>query len=67
MQNIIWQKIEALQQEIRELKSLVKKSGTKKQGLGSLYGLLKDTKIKVSWKEFMDAKKIWFPHMKHIK
>lgn len=67
MQNMIWQKIEALQQEIKELKSLTKKGGAKKQGIGSLYGLLKGTKIKVSWKEFMDAKKIWSPHMKHIK
>lgn len=70
MQNMIWQKIEALQQEIDSLKNLSKKSGgkkVKKQDISSLYGLLKDVKLKVSWREFMEAKKIWSPHMKHIK
>lgn len=67
MQNIIWEKIEALQQEIVALKNLLRENKAKKvkKGDGSLYGILKG--VKFSWKEFMEAKKIWSPHMKHIK
>ena len=65
MQNIIWQKIESLQTEIKRLKTLSKKSKAIKDDDKSLYGILKG--IKFSWKDFMEAKKIWKPHMTHIK
>lgn len=67
MQNIIWQKIEALQQETVALKNLSRENKAKKvkKGAGSLYGILKG--VKFSWKDFMEAKKIWSLHMKHIK
>ena len=67
MQNIIWQKIESLQTEIDALKNLSKENKGKKvkKGVGSLYGILKG--VKFSWKDFMEAKKIWSPHMKHLK
>jgi Asp-tRNA(Asn)/Glu-tRNA(Gln) amidotransferase A subunit family amidase len=64
MQNIIWRKIESLQQEIKQLKNLSKKSEAKKNSNASLYGILKG--VKFSWKDFIEAKKIWRPHMKHI-
>ena len=65
MQNMIWQKIEGLEQEIKQLKNLSKKSGDKKESNDPLNGILKG--LKFSWKDFMEAKKIWIPHMKHLK
>ena len=65
MQNMIWQKIEGLQKEIVALKNLSKKSGGKKakeQSHDSLYGLLKDTGVKFSWKDFQEAKRAIFSH-----
>ena len=69
MQNIIWQKIEALQQEIEQLKSLYKKpkkNAIKKNKSLSIEGLLKG--IKFSDREINEAQKAIFSHSEdHIK
>lgn len=69
MQNIIWQKIDSLQQEIEQLKSLYKKpkkSAVKKNKPLSIEGMLKG--IKFSNKEIDEAQKAIFSHSQnHIK
>lgn len=69
MQNMIWQKIEGLQQEITQLKNLSKtskKKVVKKNESLSIEGLLKG--IKFSDKEIYEAQKAIFSHSEdHIK
>ena len=60
MQTIPWQKIKALENEIKQLKSINKP--TKKIKGKSLYGILKG--IEVSEKDFKEAKEALFPHVK---
>ncbi len=76
---IPWQKIKALEEEIKQLKSINKPS--KKTKGKSLYGILKAKPsdiegilkgVQSSWKDFQEAKKIWFDekhllHQKHQK
>lgn len=60
MQTIPWQKIKALEQEIKQLKSVNKPS---KKGKGKfLYGILKG--VKVSEKDFKEAEEALFLHIK---
>lgn len=56
MQTIPWQKIKALEEEIKQLKA-VNKPAKKTQGK-SLYGFLKG--VKVSEKDFKEAEKALF-------
>lgn len=65
---IPWQKIKALEDEIKALKSLGKKQ-SKKTKSKSLYGILKTKPssiegilkgVNVSWKDFQEVKKMWF-------
>lgn len=61
MQTIIpWQKIKALEEEIKQLKA-VDKPVKKTQGK-SLYGILEG--MKVSEEDFKEAEKSLFPHIK---
>lgn len=61
MQNTIpWQKIKALEEEIKQLKAVNKPS--KKPKGKSLYGILKG--VKVSEKDFKEAEEALFPHVK---
>lgn len=79
---IPWQKIKALEDEIKVLKSLgkktIKKPSNKKNNLkgilkskpSSIEGILKG--VGSTWKDFKEAKKIWFDeehilHQKHKK
>lgn len=57
---IPWQKIKSLEEEIRQLKSINKPS--KKTKGKTLYGILKG--VKVSEKDFQEAEKVLFPHIK---
>ena len=71
MQNIPWQKIKALEEEIKALKSLGKKTKaqkkTSKSGSKSLYGIIKDAP-EITWEEFQQTKKVLFTHLKsHLK
>lgn len=74
MQTIPWQKIKSLEEEIKALKSLNKKTSKKTAGKeskpSSIEGILKG--VHASWKDFQEAKKIWFDedhllHQKHKK
>jgi len=67
MQTIPWQKIESLQKEIKQLKSLGKKKVGKKSGPLSIEGMLKG--VDVTWNDFQEVKKIWFDeeHLLHQK
>lgn len=58
MQTIPWQKIHVLEDEIKALKSLGKKQSKKVGQKTNLKGILKD--IHITWKDFQEAKKIWF-------
>lgn len=60
MQTIPWQKIKALEDEIKALKSINKPM--KKSKSKSLYGILKG--VRVSEKDFKEAKEALFPHVK---
>ena len=60
MQTIPWQKIKALEDEIKQLKSVNKP--VKKTKGKSLYGILKG--VKVSEKDFKDAEESLFTHTK---
>lgn len=64
MQQIPWQKIKGPEEEIKTLKSLGQKKTVKNGGKDFLYGILKGVKIKVSEKDFEDAEKALFPHIK---
>lgn len=55
MQNIPWQKIRALEEEIKALKTLGRKTKPKKN---PLKGILKG--VKFSDEDFEEAEKIWF-------
>lgn len=57
---IPWQKINALEDEIKQLKSV--NSPTEKYRGKSLYGILKG--VKVSEIDFKEAKEALFPHIK---
>ncbi|MBI2019987.1 hypothetical protein HYS94_01035 [Candidatus Daviesbacteria bacterium] len=72
MQNLLWQKIEGLQKEIKVLKKLAKeqekpaKKKVKKNGhMKSLYGILKG--VKISEKDFQEAKKSLFPYDENLR
>lgn len=83
MQTIIpWQKIKALEEEIKVLKSLGKKEAvkktTKKSKVKSLYGILKTEPSSIegilkgvnsTWEDFEEVKKMWFDeeHLLHQK
>ncbi len=81
MQTIPWQKIKALEEEIKVLKSLGKKQPKKavKKSKGKfLHGILKTERssiegilqrVKSNWADFEGAKKIWFDeeHLLHQK
>lgn len=59
MQTIIpWQKIKALEDEIKALKSLGKKQTKKSVKKDSLKGILKG--VHATWKDFQEVKKMWF-------
>lgn len=64
MQQIPWQKIKGLEEEIKTLKSLGQKKAVKNGKRDSLYGILKGINIKVSEKDFKEAEKALFPHIK---
>lgn len=57
---IPWQKIKALEDEIKQLKSV--NSSAKKNRGKSLYGILKG--VKVSERDFQEAEEALFPHVK---
>lgn len=61
-QAIPWEKIKALETEIRQLKSVGKRSKKKlaKKGADSLFGLLKG--IRITEKDIREAKKSLFPY-----
>lgn len=70
MQQIPWEKIKSLEEEIKTLKSLGKTSNAKKKAKGkpfnSLYGILKG--IKFTEKEIKEAQKaLFFDDPAHIK
>lgn len=69
MQNILWAKIKALQEEAKILQNVSdKKNEYKKKSGKSLYGFLAGHNINVSWKEFQEAKGAIFSHSEsHIK
>lgn len=58
MQNFIWQKINSLQEEIKQLKGLPKKPMVQTAKGQSLYGFLKG--VKFSESEINEAKKKLF-------
>lgn len=64
MQTIPWQKIKALEDEIKALKNLGKKSKAAKvrKPFNDLYGILKG--VKVTEKDFKEAEKRLFPLLK---
>lgn len=62
-QYVPWEKIKALEEEIKALKSLGKKTTAKKKPskkghIQNLEGILKE--VKIPYKDFQEAKKIWF-------
>ena len=59
MQNIPWQKIEALEKEINQLKGMPEKKA--KAAKDNLEGMLKG--IKFSEKEIKEAKRSLFPYL----
>lgn len=60
-QAIPWEKIRALEKEIKQLKGIYKKpKRTVKKGADNLLGLLKG--IKITEKDIEDAKKSLFPY-----
>lgn len=65
MQNIPWEKIKALENEIKALKKVNKKEIIKKKPK-SFYGLIKDAP-EITWEEFQEAKRVLFTHSKPIK
>lgn len=68
MQNMILQKIQSLEEEIKALKLALHhqpKKVVKPKNKDSLYGILKG--VKFSWKDFQDAKKIWHHSESHVK
>ncbi|MBI2040124.1 hypothetical protein HYT18_03555 [Candidatus Microgenomates bacterium] len=81
MQTIPWQKIKALEDEIKVLKNLGKKQVKKTTKKDSLKGILKAKPssiegilkgVNVSWKDFQEVKQMWLDedhilHQKHKK
>jgi len=62
-QYIPWEKIKALEEEIKALKGMGKKPvaqkrSSKKGHISSLEGILKG--VKIPYKDFQEIKKIWF-------
>ena len=62
MQNIPWDKVKSLEEEIKALKSLgkkpTKKKASKKDHISSLEGIIKG--VKASEKDFREVKRMWF-------